>query len=86
MDSWYATKEIMLSIEDLKKIYYCPLKDNRQVDDSGGVEPYHRVDGLQWSDAEREYGIENCMRKKVPFIMIPACCAKPTTCYNDLLS
>jgi hypothetical protein len=56
MDSWYATKEIMLSIEDLKKIYYCPLKDNRQVDDSGGAEPYRRVDGLTWSEVEREHG------------------------------
>lgn len=56
MDSWYATKEIMLFIEELKKIYYCPLKDNRQVDDSGAVLPYRRVDGLQWSDAEKEHG------------------------------
>jgi hypothetical protein len=56
MDSWYATKEIMLSIEGLKKIYYCPLKDNRQVDDSGGEQPYRRVDGLQWSETEKEHG------------------------------
>jgi hypothetical protein len=56
MDSWYATKEIMLYIEELKKIYYCPLKDNRQVDDSGGAEPYRRVDGLHWSDTEKEQG------------------------------
>jgi Transposase DDE domain len=56
MDSWYATKEIMLFIEDLKKIYYCPLKDNRQVDDSGGMEPYRRVDGLVWSETERVHG------------------------------
>jgi hypothetical protein len=56
MDSWYATKEIMLFIEALKKIYYCPLKDNRQVDDSGAVVPYRRVDRLQWSDTEKEHG------------------------------
>jgi len=56
MDSWYATKDIMLFIEDLKKIYYCPLKDNRQVDDSGGLEPYRRVDGLVWSETEKEQG------------------------------
>jgi len=31
MDSGYATKGIMLQIEKLGKIYYCPLKDNRQV-------------------------------------------------------
>jgi len=56
MDSWYATKALMLLIEDLKKIYYCPLKDNRQVDDSGGDQPYHRVDCLQWSEMERAHG------------------------------
>ena len=56
MDSWYATKDIMLFIEDLKKVYYCPLKDNRQVDDSGGMEPYRRVDGLVWSESERAQG------------------------------
>lgn len=56
MDSWYATKDIMLFIESLKKIYYCPLKDNRQVDDSGGDQPYRRVDGLQWSETERAHG------------------------------
>jgi hypothetical protein len=56
IDSWYATKALMLLIEDLKKIYYCPLKDNRQVDDSGGDQPYHRVDSLQWSEAERTHG------------------------------
>ncbi len=44
MDSWYATKEIMLTIEKYGKIYYCPLKDNRQVDDSSGSRPYRRAD------------------------------------------
>jgi len=29
MDSWYATRAVMLFIEQLK-VYYCPLKDNRQ--------------------------------------------------------
>jgi len=56
MDSWYATKDLMVIIEALKKVYYCPLKDNRQVDDSGGTQPYQRVDGLRWSDAEKQHG------------------------------
>jgi hypothetical protein len=56
MDSWYATKEIMLTIEKYEKIYYCPLKDNRQGDDSGGSQPYQRVDGLTWTEAEKQYG------------------------------
>src|SRR3989304_10303688 len=56
MDTWYATKDAMLYIEQLGKIYYCHLKDNRQVDDSGGAAPYRRVDSLAWSETERTHG------------------------------
>jgi hypothetical protein len=56
MDSWYATKEIMLSIEKYQKIYYCPLKDNRQVDDSNATQPYQRVDALAWTELEKQTG------------------------------
>jgi hypothetical protein len=56
MDTWYATKELMLFIESLHKIYYCPLKDNRQVDDSGGTQPYQRADGLVWTKHELRHG------------------------------
>jgi hypothetical protein len=56
MDSWYATKDMMLQIERLDKIYYCPLKDNRQVDDSGGARPYQRVDNLSWTKTEEQHG------------------------------
>jgi hypothetical protein len=56
MDTWYATKEIMLQIEKLDKIYYCPLKDNRQVDDSGASRPYQRVDSLAWTKEEEQQG------------------------------
>ena len=56
MDTWYATKGIMLQIEKLDKIYYCPLKDNRQVDDSGASRPYQRVDSLEWTKEEEEQG------------------------------
>ncbi|MCA1837386.1 MAG: transposase [Actinobacteria bacterium] len=56
MDAWYATKDLMLLIEGMDKKYYCPLKSNRQVDDSGGERPYQPVDGLDWSDEELEWG------------------------------
>ncbi len=56
MDTWYATKDLLLYIESLQKLYYCPLKDNRQVDDSGGTRPYQRVDALQWTTAEEQSG------------------------------
>jgi hypothetical protein len=56
MDTWYATKDLLLQIEDYGKIYYCPLKDNRLVDDSGGTQPYRRLDSLSWSSAEQQHG------------------------------
>jgi len=56
MDTWYATKGLMLEIERLGKIYYCPLKDNRQVDDSGGTRPYQRIDRLNWTAPEQQHG------------------------------
>ncbi len=59
MDSWYATKDLMMHIERSGKIYYCPLKDNRQVDEGFGDTPkpaYRRVDSLAWMDEESEAG------------------------------
>ena len=56
MDTWYATKDIMLYIDNLQKIYYCPLKSNRKVDDSKGVNPYKAVNELTWTDQEQQNG------------------------------
>ena len=56
MDSWYATKSVMLHIESLGKTYYCPLKSNRRVDDSNATRPYQRMDALEWMPLELESG------------------------------
>lgn len=56
MDSWYATKDMMLQIEELNKVYYCPLKTNRLVDDSNAQQPYRRVDSLTWTEEEQKHG------------------------------
>ena len=56
MDTWYATKAVMLHIEHLQKTYYCPIKKNRLVDDSGGENPYQRVDALTWTKREQATG------------------------------
>jgi hypothetical protein len=56
MDSWYAAKKLMAAIEGLGKVYYCPLKTNRLVDDSGGNAPYKRIDQLNWSATEAQQG------------------------------
>ena len=55
MDSWYATMKVMKAVEKADKIYYCPLKVNRQVTESPD-DPYRRVDSLAWTDAEMETG------------------------------
>ena len=56
MDSWYATQKLMAQIDQLQKVYYCPLKTNRRVDDSGGTAPYQRVDKLVWSVQQLQQG------------------------------
>ncbi len=56
MDSWYASKSLLLYIESLDKTYYVPLKSNRLVDDSKGSKPYQRIDTLHWTDAEQQSG------------------------------
>lgn len=56
LDAWYAIKDLMLLIEGMAKKYYCPLKSNRQVNDSGGERPYQRVGGLDWSQEALEQG------------------------------
>jgi Transposase DDE domain len=60
MDSWYAVTDLMVYIHDSGKIYYCPLKNNRKVDDSGnphgGAKSYKAVSTLQWDQNELAYG------------------------------
>lgn len=56
MDSWYAERKLMRLIEELGKVYYCPLKDNRRVDESSGERPYQRIDELRWNDHEQQHG------------------------------
>lgn len=56
MDSWYATRKTILLIEKLEKIYYCPLKKNRLVDDSNGEKKYQNIENLIWTDQELKEG------------------------------
>ncbi|MBM3237772.1 transposase [Candidatus Poribacteria bacterium] len=56
MDTWYASKDLLLFIESLHKKYYCPLKDNRLVDDTGSARPYRRLDTLEWRADEVAHG------------------------------
>jgi hypothetical protein len=56
MDTWYAARALVLFIESLGKIYYCPLRENRLVDDSGGTRPYQAVSALTWTEQEAVSG------------------------------
>ena len=56
MDSWYATAELMKLLISKHKIFYCPLKANRKVDDSDGQQPYQAVSNLTWSSTELARG------------------------------
>ena len=42
----------MMHIDKAGKVFYCPLKANRKVDDSGGERPYQAVSDLGWYDDE----------------------------------
>ncbi len=52
MDSWYATMPLMTRLIKEQKIFYCPLKRNRLVDDSLGEKPYTAIENLSWTDEE----------------------------------
>jgi len=56
MDSWYATTQIMTRLINAGKLFYCPVKKNRRVDDSGGLRPYQSVEALAWVPAEERAG------------------------------
>jgi SRSO17 transposase len=56
MDSWYATKDLMLHIHRSDKIYYCPLKKNRNADDSDGKYDYMALNELSWNTHEVAHG------------------------------
>jgi SRSO17 transposase len=56
MDSWYATTALMTRLIKAEKLFYCPIKRNRRVDESGGTEPYRAVETLEWTAAEEQTG------------------------------
>lgn len=56
MDSWYGAQKLMALIDNLKKIYYVPLKKNRLVDDTNGEEKYKQIEQLTWTESEQKEG------------------------------
>ncbi len=56
METWYATKDLLLFMASLAKRSSCPLQDNRQGDDTSGTRAYQRVDALDWSEHDLAHG------------------------------
>ena len=56
MEGWYARAELMKFIISKHKIFYCPLKANRKVDDTQAQQPYRAVNSLDWSARELARG------------------------------
>jgi hypothetical protein len=56
MDTWYAAKNTLLFIEQLGKVYDCPVRENRLVSLRREDKRYQRVDTLLWSQEELRSG------------------------------
>jgi hypothetical protein len=56
MDSWYASKALMLQIHAANKIFFCLLKPNRLVCDDLDSKVHQPLSQLRWSDAEAQEG------------------------------
>jgi Transposase DDE domain len=56
MDSWYSSRELMLQIASLGKIYYTVAKPNRLIAEQAGQHAYQRLDTLDWTEEELQTG------------------------------
>lgn len=65
MDTWYATTKLMLLINDYKKIFYCPIRKNRNAKHSGSDDKYVPVREFEWSEEELLTG-KNIRLKNMP--------------------
>ncbi len=56
MDSWYATHKVMLTIDALGKLFYCPIKANRLVSET--EQDYHHIptSKLSWDQTSLAQG------------------------------
>ena len=56
MDTWYATSQLMVRLQNENKRFFCPIKTNRKVDESQGLSPYKAVKQLTWTAEELKQG------------------------------
>ena len=57
-DTWYATHKIMQHVDSLGKIYYAPIKSNRNLKRVAVNSKYQAVSDIKFSDEELKNGIE----------------------------
>ena len=62
MDTWYATAEMMMLIHKMGKIFYCPIKKNRNVDDEIDINiskekfKHKSAQSLSWTEEDLQNG------------------------------
>jgi hypothetical protein len=56
MDSWYTTIDLFEYAIKEQKIFYCPIKSNRKIDNSGDKEPHKQVFNTSFSNNEVKHG------------------------------
>jgi len=56
MDSWYASRSLMLQINDARKLFYCPIKSNRLVSDNPETKKKQPVSTLEWTTDQKQSG------------------------------
>jgi SRSO17 transposase len=56
MDAWYATVQLMTRLHKAAKLFYCPIKKNRLVDETRGQESYRAVESLTWRTQDEQQG------------------------------
>lgn len=56
VDSWYASNKMMLTIHDLNKRFYCPVKRNRLAKKFDTDHNYKQILNLSWTDDELKNG------------------------------
>lgn len=57
MDTWYATKEIMLEVDNLDKIFYCTIKSNRKIS-KDQIYKHALLNQFEFTKDEYKTGIE----------------------------
>lgn len=52
MDCWYAAQEVFKYLIGQQKLFYCPIKANRKIDDTQGQGPYKQVQEAFWTSQD----------------------------------